>query len=136
MTRPTANPASRTGNDDEAGPASLGESRLHQMGLGLQYIAAVCGTRADYAVQVADTSYLPGSIEAGAVRIVEAHLGFPDPAEARFLAAVLCPAVDEPRIAGSWVWRGWIVGDSPHTPLSITLSSDPDATLTPQGGTQ
>ncbi|MFC8796933.1 hypothetical protein ACFT2C_04325 [Promicromonospora sp. NPDC057138] len=136
MNGPATDDASGSRPSHEAGTASPHESRLLQVGIFLRRIAAIRDVSARCGVLVGMTSLEPSGVEQGTVRVVEAHLQVPDPTDARFLAAVLWPAAVEPRIAERWVWRGWIVGDSPHTPLSITLSSDLDATLTTPGGSE
>ena len=136
MTLPTTDPASGDGTSHEEGLVSLAESRLIEAGIWLRFIAADLGIRADCGVPVGVATFPLRSVDGSPIRVAEAHLRVPDPAEARFLAAVLWPDVAEPRIAGRWAWRGWIVGDSPSMPLSITLSSDSDAAPTTQDGTQ
>lgn len=136
MTGPATDPASGDGTGREEGPVSRAESRLMEAGILLQSIAADGGVRAGCAVQLGVVTFPLRSVDGSPIRIVEAHLRVPDHAEARFLAAVLWPDVTEPRIAGRWAWRGWIVGDSSSTPLSITLASDSDTAWTTPGGTQ
>lgn len=110
-------------------PASSAESQLLEVGIGLQYIAAICDVPAGCAVQVGVASLALSSIDGSPIRIVEVHLRIPDPDDAAFLAKVLrLPQVARRTAADDWTWRGWLVGDSPHTLVSITLRSAPGAT--------
>lgn len=99
-------------------------ARLREAGLGLKYIAAVCEVSAGCVVHVGVVSLGLRSVDGSSIRIVQAQLILQDPDEAAFLAAVLhAPAVGRRTAEDDWLWRGWLIGDRPHTPLlSVTLT--------------
>lgn len=128
MTRPTSNPEPGERTGDGAGLTPVARSRLAEVGVGLQYLAAVCGATTGCDVQI-DVANLPvRGLDASPIQVAQARLRFPDPDDAAFLAAVLgLPQVPRTSAADDWCWRGWLVGERPHARLlSVTLTSASD----------
>lgn len=125
MNGPATNPAWGDDTDPQAVSMPRAELRLVGLGIGLQYIAAICGVPADCTVRVGVEVLALSGVDGSPIRIIEPHLRFQDPEDAAVLAEVLwLPAVPRRSASDDWTWRGWLVGDNPRTPLvSVTLRS-------------